>query len=123
MKKYIVLISLVVVSLATISYLKYQRDQNSTIPATTPLPTQKPPEITIPISLSEIKKHNKRTDCWLEVEGSVYNMTSFIGIHPGGDAIAKGCGTNATLLFNSVPSHKQAVRDLLNTFKIGIIKL
>lgn len=43
-------------------------------------------------SLEEVAKHNQKNDCWLVLEGKVYNVTEFVGIHPGQDAILEGCG-------------------------------
>lgn len=33
----------------------------------------------------ELGKHNVRTDCWLAVRGKVYDVTSWIEKHPGGE--------------------------------------
>ncbi len=119
MKKYVVLAAIVLLILGFSFILKSKQTTYTAAPTLSPsTPT---PEPTRPISLKEISKHKSKTDCWLAIEGSVYNMTPFIDSHPGGDAIVKGCGTNATLLFNSVPQHSSAVRELLKTFKIGIV--
>ncbi len=46
------------------------------------------------IALSELSTHNNKDDCWVAYEGKVYDVTSFLGLHPGGpDAIIKYCGT------------------------------
>ena len=51
----------------------------------------------ITLSLSEIAKHNKQSDCFMLISGKVYNTTSFFGSHPGGNAVmAATCGTDAT---------------------------
>ena len=33
------------------------------------------------ISLNELRKHNTEADCWMAINGSVYNMTEFIKLH------------------------------------------
>lgn len=49
----------------------------------------------------EVAAHNKESDCWTIISGSVYNITSYIPRHPGGDEILRACGTDATTLFES----------------------
>ncbi|MGV8087116.1 MAG: cytochrome b5 domain-containing protein [Candidatus Woesearchaeota archaeon] len=47
------------------------------------------------ISLSELQKHNTESDCWIAYEGTVYDVTSFLPMHPGGSsAIGVNCGTS-----------------------------
>ena len=56
----------------------------------------------IKLSISEIKKHNSRDDCWSIVSGKVYNLTSFVQQHPGGiELIASICGTDGTAAFSN----------------------
>ena len=31
-----------------------------------------------PISLSTVAQHNKSNDCWMVIEGSVYDVTKFL---------------------------------------------
>ncbi|EMT66945.1 Nitrate reductase [NADH] 1 [Fusarium odoratissimum] len=38
----------------------------------------------------EIEKHNTQDDCWLVVDGKVYDATSVLGWHPGGTAAILG---------------------------------
>lgn len=77
-------------------------------------------------TLSQVAEHDTREDCWLALEGKVYNVTSFIasGNHPGGEAIVQGCGKDATALFNTRPMgsgtpHSQQARSFLPNFYIG----
>lgn len=37
-----------------------------------------------PLSMDEIQKHTSEDDCWLIVEGKVYDLTEFLPDHPGG---------------------------------------
>lgn len=70
-------------------------------------------------TLAEVSIHNNKSDCWLAIEGSVYNVTRFVDQHPGGEEILKGCGKDATSLFNSVSDHADEGRELLPTYFIG----
>ena len=72
----------------------------------------------------ELSQHNSKQDCWLAIEGNVYDVTNFIPQHPGGKAILEGCGTNATQLFNTRPMgsntpHSPKAREKLPNFYIG----
>jgi len=75
------------------------------------------------ISISEIGNHSTSTDCWIAIEGGVYDVTDFIPDHPGGDQILQGCGKDATGMFNSRPndgtSHSGSARSILSKYKIG----
>jgi cytochrome b involved in lipid metabolism len=72
--------------------------------------------------MAEISKHATAADCWMSIEGKVYNVTSFVNSHPGGEKILKGCGTDATMLFNKIRSHaKGSVQALKSKFEIGTL--
>jgi cytochrome b involved in lipid metabolism len=76
-------------------------------------------------TLTEINTHKEATDCWMAVEGKVYDVSTFIasGKHKGGLTILNGCGKDATELFNIRPNsgtpHSQKARELLSQFYIG----
>ena len=46
-------------------------------------------EISKTYSLDEIAKHNNRDDLWIIVKGKVYDVTTYLPLHQGGDAILK----------------------------------
>ncbi|CCK70640.1 FMN-dependent alpha-hydroxy acid dehydrogenase KNAG_0E03860 [Huiozyma naganishii CBS 8797] len=52
------------------------------------------------ISPSEVAKHNTPDDCWVVIEGYVYNLTEFIPTHPGGPMVIKSnAGKDVTAIF------------------------
>ena len=51
--------------------------------------------------MKEVKKHNKKSDGWLVIDGMVLDVTKWIDIHPGGPIILNGLGKDATKLFNN----------------------
>lgn len=74
-------------------------------------------------TLTDVAKHDTKSDCWLVIENNVYNVTSFIDQHPGGEEILKGCGKDATSLFNRVRDHAEnSASSLLPPYLIGTLK-
>ncbi len=75
------------------------------------------------ITLSEVANHSTQSDCWIAIEGGVYDVTDFISTHPGGDQILQGCGKDTTGMFNSRPtdgtSHSGNARNILSKYRIG----
>ncbi|MBS3094383.1 cytochrome b5 domain-containing protein [Candidatus Pacearchaeota archaeon] len=76
------------------------------------------------LTLVEVAKHNSLTDCWMIIEGKVYDVTSFAGSHPGGNnELVKGCGKDATSIFNTMDgkgkSHSSTANSLLSSFYLG----
>ena len=73
----------------------------------------------------DIAKHNTKEDCWISVNGEVYDVTDAIDAHPGGaDAIIRNCGQDATDGFISRPNgpktdHPQSAYEWLDTMYIG----
>ncbi|GEM_PF-342667 len=49
----------------------------------------------------DVKQHDSKASCWTIISGSVYDITSFIPRHPGGEEILRACGTDATNLFKT----------------------
>jgi cytochrome b involved in lipid metabolism len=71
-------------------------------------------------SMEDVQKHATEKDCWLVIDSSVYDVTSFISQHPGGKAITRGCGTDATSMFESKSPHVEPqAQAQLQKLKIG----
>jgi len=48
-------------------------------------------------TLAEVAAHNTREDCWLAIEGKVYDVTAYIEQHPTPPSVlVPWCGTEAT---------------------------
>ncbi|PSS01921.1 Cytochrome B5-like protein [Actinidia chinensis var. chinensis] len=67
---------------------------------------------------SEVSLHNKRTDCWIIIKDKVYDVTSYVEEHPGGDAILAHAGDDSTEGFYG-PQHATRVFDMIEDFYIG----
>lgn len=75
-------------------------------------------------TLSDVSKHATENDCWMAIEKKVYDVTKFIPNHPGGKMILKGCGIDATILFEQRPDttkgpHPESAKETLKNFYIG----
>jgi cytochrome b involved in lipid metabolism len=73
------------------------------------------------IALSEIAQHGTPTDCWLAIDGRVFNINEYIklGIHPGGEKILNGCGKDASVMFANIDKHDTKARQTLEKYLIG----
>lgn len=76
-------------------------------------------------TLADIAQHSKAEDCWMAINGKVYDTTPYIQkqIHPGGAALLLGCGKDASAIFNLRPqdnkSHSEKARGYLANYYIG----
>ena len=74
-------------------------------------------------SMSDVATHNTRVDCYAAVNGFVYDLTSWISQHPGGEEnILKLCGTDGTAAFTRKHGMNQKAKDTLEGFKIGVLQ-
>jgi fatty acid desaturase/predicted heme/steroid binding protein len=67
--------------------------------------------------MKEVAKHNSREDCWMIINGKVYDVTSWIDKHPGGEIILSYAGMDATDVFEAF--HDNRTNALLPGFYIG----
>ena len=73
------------------------------------------------ISTSTVLSHNKKDDCWIIINNSIYNVTDFLKEHPGGsEVILDFAGKDATEAFADVGHSKDAV-EMLQTFLVGTL--
>lgn len=67
------------------------------------------------IPVAEVVKHNKLNDCWIAINGKVFDVTNFLSQHPGGvERIMKYAGKDASLEFSQI--HSSAVLDKMMSY-------
>jgi len=85
----------------------------------TPTPTPTPKEFT----LAQVAANNTSSSCWSAISGNVYNLTSWIGSHPGGpSAIVSLCGVDGTSYFLAQHRGQSKPMQRLSGFLLGPLK-
>lgn len=70
-------------------------------------------------SFEEVGKHSDRKDCWLIIDGKVYDVTAFMEEHPGGDEVLLACvGKDATADFEDI-GHSDSAKEMMPQYCIG----
>jgi sterol 14-demethylase len=76
-------------------------------------------------TMHEVARHDNRDDLWIvvEVDGvrGVYDVTTYLPVHQGGDALLKWAGKDATEAVAG-PQHPSTVWRLLTRYKIGEVR-
>ncbi|PIN10952.1 Cytochrome b5 [Handroanthus impetiginosus] len=70
-------------------------------------------------TMAEVAEHTSRNDCWVVLFGKVYNVTTFLDEHPGGDEILlNATGKDATDEFDDI-GHSHDAWAMLEKYYIG----
>ncbi|EAW11302.1 cytochrome b5-like heme/steroid binding domain-containing protein [Aspergillus clavatus NRRL 1] len=73
-------------------------------------------------TLQEIAEHNTKKDLYLIVHDKVYDCTSFVDEHPGGEEVLLDVGgQDSTEAFEDV-GHSDEAREILDGLLIGTVK-
>lgn len=70
---------------------------------------------------AEVRQHNTRDDCWVIVDGKVYNVTTWIKVHPGGELLIldiAGMDITDPFLVNHLPFVREKI---LPKFQVGFV--
>jgi cytochrome b involved in lipid metabolism len=71
-------------------------------------------------SLAIVEQHGTKDNCWVAINGSVYNLTDWVSRHPGGEgAIVRLCGTDGTEMFEKKHGSAKKPAQMLVLFRIG----
>lgn len=95
----------------------------------TPIVTPPPAQVSIPapttepsFTMTQVQMHNSKSDCWSAINGKIYDLTSWIGQHPGGkSAIISICGKDGSAAFNDQHGGQSRPANELDGFFIGIL--
>lgn len=72
-------------------------------------------------TLLEVSQHNNDKDCWLIINGKVYDVTNYLEEHPGGDEVLlSATGKDATDDFEDA-GHSNSARETMEEYYIGDI--
>ena len=88
------------------------------------VPTNNKPTASDPsgYSMSDVAKHDSINSCWSSINGSVYDLTSWISRHPGGpDPIITLCGADGSAAFNMQHGRSRSAQSMLALLKIGTL--
>lgn len=70
------------------------------------------------LARDEVAMHNERDDCWIIIDGDVYDVTPVLDQHPGGDEVLLDlAGKDATENFKKV-DHTQNARRMLTKCRL-----
>ncbi|HEY4494024.1 MAG TPA: cytochrome b5 domain-containing protein [Candidatus Paceibacterota bacterium] len=96
-----------------------EEEDDAPVSAPAPSPTPVAGEYT----MAQVATHNSKSDCWTAINGSVYNVTPWIDLHPGGsEKILSLCGKDGSAAFTTQHSGQSRPASELAAFKIGILK-
>ena len=71
------------------------------------------------ITFEEVSKHSASDDLWIVYNGFVYDCTSYLDEHPGGEEVLVDvAGTDATDAFDDI-GHSEDAHEILVGLKIG----
>lgn len=85
-------------------------------PSQSPSPTQ----TTSSLTLAEVSKRNTQSECWVVIDGGVYDLTDWIRKHPGGaGSISSLCGSDGTAQFTSKHGGEPRPTSTLESYYLG----
>lgn len=104
---------------APTTYVTDSKEGSTTIDTTTGTTSSSTPYYT----MADIATHADISSCYTVISGSVYDVTLWVNMHPGGKgAILSLCGVDGTK--NFMDKHKGGTKymSILARYKIGLLK-
>ncbi|MEO8863356.1 MAG: cytochrome b5-like heme/steroid binding domain-containing protein [Candidatus Saccharimonadales bacterium] len=109
-------------------FIQKQQKENSTKPSVAMTSTSSTSG-TDTFTTAEVAIHSTSSDCWLIINNKVYDVSKFLGDHPGGAyTIIPYCGKEATNAFDTQDrgrrgGHSDQATQMLADYLIGSIKV
>jgi fatty acid desaturase len=69
------------------------------------------------LTMDDVAKHCVSDDCWVVIHGKVYDVTSFVPKHPGGEILLSYAGMDASDVFDAF--HDEYSYKILGLYHIG----
>jgi hypothetical protein len=89
-------------------------------PTPTPTPTPQPAPKPAGYTMAEVALHATASSCWSVINGSVYDLTSYVSRHPGGERkILNICGKNGSSAFEGQHGGESKPERILESLRIG----
>ena len=75
---------------------------------------------------AQVAQHKSASDCWLLIDGGVYDVTEYVSRHRKHDYdITKHCGRESSTVWNEKPgngeAHSRKAERLLRKYRIGTL--
>lgn len=78
-------------------------------------------------TLAQVARHDRPDDCWMAIEGAVYDLTDYLPRHPAPpDVINEWCGRDATSGMRNKggnSDHSERAWRQLERYRIGVLAL
>jgi hypothetical protein len=92
-------------------------------PTPTPTPTPSPTSTVREFTRAEVAQRNSPSACWSIIDGSVYDLTTWINSHPGGPGVIRSlCGVDGTNSFRAQHANQTSPTRQLNNYYLGKVK-
>lgn len=110
----------VLIGMGALLYINHERTERGEWEGE---PTTSTPVVaTTTYTMAEVALHATKESCWTVVERGVYDVTSFITKHPGGQSKVLGiCGKDGSEKFGGQHEGDERAEGTLDSFKIGVI--
>ena len=73
--------------------------------------------------MAQVSTHNDQTSCWTVISGSVYDLTSYVYVHPGGaQRILSICGGDGTSSFQGQHMRDMRAESVLANYRLGTLE-
>lgn len=86
----------------------------------TPAPSKSAAPVAAGYTMERVKANGTSANCWTVISGNVYDLTNWIGSHPGGSgAISSLCGTDGTAAYNGMHGNQGKPQSRLAGYLLG----